>query len=167
MSKVWFPRISWLYFFFFVEHLMKPVFPHCCCCSVAKSCPTLWFHRLQQARLPRVCSNSWPLSWWCHPTISPSVSLFSSSHQSYPASGSFPMSRLLPSGSQSIGTLASVLPMNIHGWFPLGLIGLISLQLKRLSRVFSSTTVWTHHFFGAQPSLWSNSHIHTWPLEKP
>ena len=82
-------------------------------------------------------------------------------------SGSFPMSRLFASDSQSMGASASVLPMNVQGWFPLGLTGLISLQSKGLSRVFSSTTVQKHQFFGAQPSLWSNSHIRTWLLEKP
>ena len=89
--------------------------------------------------------------------------------QSFPASGSFPMSWLFTSGGQSIGasTSASVLPVNIQGWFPLGLTGLISLQFKELSRAFSNTVVWKHHFFGAQPSLWSNSHIHTWLLKKP
>ena len=119
-------------------------------------------HELQHTTLPcpslfpRVCSNSCPLSQWCHPIISPSVTRFSSCPQSFPASGSFPMSPLLASGGQSIGVSASasVLPMHIQGWFPLGLTGLISLQSKGLSRVFSSITVWKHQFFGAQPSLW-------------
>ena len=89
--------------------------------------------------------------------------------QSFPASESFPTSQLFASGSQSIGALASVsvLPMNIQGWFSLGLTGLISLQSKRLSRVFYSSMFQKHQFFGAQPSLWSNSHIHTWLQEKP
>ena len=89
--------------------------------------------------------------------------------QSFPASGSFSVSQLFVSGGRSIGAsaLASVLPMNIQDWFPLGWTGLISLKSKGLSRVFSSTTVQKHQFFGAQPSLWSNSHIHTWLLEKP
>ena len=88
---------------------------------------------------------------------------------SSPASGSFPMSRLFTTGNQSIGASASasVLPMNIHDWFPLGLTGLLSLQSKGLSKVFSNTTVRKHQFFSSQPSLWSNSHIHTWLLEKP
>ena len=132
-------------------------------------------HGLQQDRLPcpspspRVCSNSCPLSQWCHPTISSSVVPISSHLQSFPASGSFPMSWLFPSGGQSIGASASasVLPKNIQGWFPLGQTGLNSLLSKGLSRVFSSTTVQNHQFFGTQPSLWSNSHIHTWLLEKP
>ena len=96
-----------------------------------------------------------------------SVVPFASCPQSFPASGSFPMSQLFTSGSQSTGASASVLPMSIQGWFPLGLTGLISLQSKGLSRVFSNTTVWKHQFFSLQPSLWSNSHIHTWLLEKP
>ena len=107
---------------------------------------------------PRIYSNSCPLSWWCHPIISSSVP-FSSCPKSFPASGSFLMSQLLTSGGQSIGASASVLPMNIQDWFPLGWTGWISLQSKGLSRVFSNTTVQKHQFFGAQPSLWSNSHI--------
>ena len=129
-------------------------------------------HGLQHTRLlcpplsPRICSNSCPLSWWCHPTISVSVAPFSSFPQSFPASGSFPMSCLFVRGSQSIGASASasVLPMNIQGWFPLGLTDLI-LQSKGLSRVFSNTTVRKHRFFSVQPSLWSNSHIHRWLLK--
>ena len=119
----------------------------------------LWPHGLQHARLPcplpspGACSNSCPLSLWCHPTISSSVIPFSSCPQSFPASGSFLMSWLFVSGGQSIGASASVLPMNIQDWFPLGLTGLISLQSKRLSRVFSNTTVQKHQFFGTQPSL--------------
>ena len=110
------------------------------------------------------------LSWVgdSHPTILSSVVPFSSYLQSFPASGSFQMSQFFASGGQSIevSASASVLPMNIQDWFPLGWIGWISLQSKRLSRVFSNTTVQKHRF-GAQPSLWSNSHIHTWLLEKP
>ena len=115
-------------------------------------------HGLQHARLlcpslsPGACSNSCPLSQWCHPTISSSVVPFSSCLQSFPASGSFPMSRLFTSGSRSIRALASVLPVNIQGWFPLGLTDLISLLPKWLSRVFSSTTIQKHQFFSAQPS---------------
>ena len=118
---------------------------------------------------PGVGSNSCPSGRWCHPTISSSPALFSFCLQSFPASGSFPMSQLFASGGQSIGAsaLSSVLPMNSQDWFPLGLTGLISLQSKGLSRVFSNTTVQKHRFFGAQSSLWSNSHIHTWLLEKP
>ena len=117
---------------------------------------------------PGACSKSCPLSWWCHPTISSSVIPFSSHLQSLPASGSFPTSQLFASGGQSIGASASasVLPMNIQGWFPLGVIGLISLQSKGLSRVFSNSTVQKHQFFSTQASLWSNSHTHTWLLEK-
>ena len=117
--------------------------------------------------LPRVFSDSCPLSWWCYLTISSSVSLFSSCPQSFPATRSFPVSWLFVSGSQSIRPSAAVLPMNIQGWFPIGLTGLISLLPEGLSRVFSSTMVRKHQFFHAQLSLWSNSHIHTWLLEKP
>ena len=127
---------------------------------------SLWPCGLQHARLPCLslslgaCSNSCPLSLWCHPTISSSVILFSSCLQSSPASGSFPTSWLFASGSQSIGASvsASVLLMNIHYRFPLGLIIFITLLSKGLSRAFSSTTVWKHQFFSAQPSLWSNLH---------
>ena len=136
---------------------------------------SLWCHGLQHVRLPcpsptpRVYSNSCPLSWWCHPTISSSVTPFSSCLQSFSASGYFPMSQFFTSGGQSIGVsaLASVLPMNIQDWFPLGLTGLISLLSKGLSKIFSNTTIQKHQFFSSQPSLWSNSHIHTWLLEKP
>ena len=109
---------------------------------------------------PGVCSNSCLLSPWCHPTTSFSAALFSSCPQSLPASGSFPMSWRFTSGSQSIGASASasVLPMNIQGWFPLGFTSLISLLSKRPSRVFSSTTIQKYQFFGSQPSLWSNFH---------
>ena len=122
---------------------------------------SLWPHGLQHTRppcpslSPRVCSNLFPLSRWCHPTISSSATLFSSCPQSFPALVSFPMSRLFASGGQSIGASASVLPMSIQDWFPLGLTSLISLQSKRLSRVFSSTTVQKHQFFSAQPSLYN------------
>ena len=114
-------------------------------------------------------SNPCPLTWWCHPTISSSVSPFSTCPQSFPASGSFQMSQLFASGGQSIGVSApaSILPMNTQDWSPLGWTGWISLQSKGLSRVFSNTTVQKHHFFGTQLSLQSNCHIHTWPLEKP
>ena len=130
---------------------------------------SLWPHGLQHTRLPcpspfpRDCLNSCPLSQWCHPTISTSAVCFSSCLQSCPASGSFLMSWIFASGGQSIGASASasVLSMNIQGWFPLGLTGLISLLSKGLSRVFSSTTVWRHQFFGAQPFLMSSSHIYT------
>ena len=128
----------------------------------------------QHARLPypspspRACSNSCASSLWCHPTISSSVVPFSSRLQSFPASGSFPVSQFFASGGQSIGVSASssVLPRNIQDWSPLGWTGWISLQTKGLSRVFSNTTVQKHQFFSIQPSLWSNSHIHTWLLEK-
>ena len=97
-----------------------------------------------------------------HSLSSPSPSAL---NQSFPGSGSLPMTQLFASGGQSIR--ASILPMSIQGWFPKGLTALISLMSKRLSRVFSNTTVQKHQFFGTQPSLWSNSHIHTRLLEKP
>ena len=131
------------------------------CCSVI-SCVqhfVIWWtvaHGLPCPSLSHgVCSDSCPLSLWRHPTISFSATLFSSYLQSFPASGSFLMSRLFTSGGQSIGSSASasVLPMNIQGWFPLGLTGLTSLLSKGLSRVFSSITVWKHQFFSTQPSL--------------
>ena len=132
-------------------------------------------HELQHARCPcpsqtpRVYSNSCPSSRWCHPVISSSVVPFSSCLQSLPASGSLPMSQLFASGGQSTGVSdsASVLPMNTQDWSPSGWTGWISMQSKGLSRVFSNTTVQKHQFFGAQLSSQSNSHIHTWPLEKP
>ena len=126
-------------------------------CSVMSD--SLWPHGLQHARLPclspspRACSNSCPLSPWCCPTILSSVVPFSFCLQSFPASGSFQMSPFFASGSQSIGASASVLPMNIQNWFPLGLPSLISLQSKGLSRVFSKPTVQKHQFFGSQLSL--------------
>ena len=142
----------------------------CCCYSVIQSCPVTPWTAAHQASL------SFTIYWnllklmlnhWCHLTSSFSVVPFSSCLQSFPASGSFPMSRLFALGGQSIGVSASVLPMNIQDLFPLGLIVLISLQSKGLSRVFSNTTVQKHQFFGTQPSLWSSFHIHTGLLEKP
>ena len=132
-------------------------------------------HGLQHARppcpspTPRVYSNSCPLSQWCHPTISSSVVPFSSCPQTFPESGSFLMYQFFPSGGQSIGVsaTASVPPMDIQNWFPLGWTGWISFQSKRLSRVFANATFQKHQFFGTQPSSLSNSHIHTWLLEKP
>ena len=136
---------------------------------------SLWPHESQHARppcpipSPGVHSNSRPLSRWCHPAISSSVVPFSSCPQSLPASQSFPISQLFTWGGQStwVSALASFLPKNTQGWSPLEWSGWISLQSKGLSRVFSNTTVQKHQFFGTQPSSQSNSHIHTWPLEKP
>ena len=144
-------------------------------CSVPELCPALC------NPLDCVCqtSLSFTMSWsllkrvsidgWWHPAISFSVTPFSSFPQSFPASESFPMSWFFSSGDQSTraSASASVLPMNIQGWFPLGLTGLISLQSKALSRVFSSTTVQKHQFFSPQPSLWYSSHIYIWLLGKP
>ena len=140
-------------------------------CSVMSD--SLWPHWLQHTRLPcpsptpEAYSNSCPSSQWCHLTTLSSVIPFSSCLQSFPASGSFQMSQFFTSGGQSIGAsaLASVLPMNIQDWSPLGWTGWISLLYKGLSRVFSNTTVQRHQVFGAQLSLESNSHILTWLLE--
>ena len=142
-------------------------------CSVLSNC--FWPQGLQHTKVPcpsptpGACSNSCLSSQWCHPTISSSVIPFFSRLQFFPGSGSFQMSQLFASGGQSIGASASksVLPMNTPDWSPLGWTGWISLQSKELSRVFSNTTVQKYQFFSAQLSLYSNSHIHTWPLEKP
>ena len=135
-----------------VLQLLSPVWlfttPRTAACQA--SCPSL---------SPRVCSC--PLSQWCHPTIASCHPLFLSP-SIVPASGSFPMSRLFTPGDKSIGASASVLPMNIQDWFPLALTGLISLPSKGLSRVFSSTRVWKHQFFGMQPSLWFKSIYDYW-----
>ena len=136
---------------------------------------SLWPHWLQHTKLPcpsptpGVHSNPCPLSRWCHPTISSSVVPFFSCLQSFPASESFPISQYFTSSGQStwVSALASVLPMNIQDWFPLGWTGWISLQSKWLSRAFSNTTIQKHQFFSTQLCLWSNSYIHTWLLEKP
>ena len=142
--------------------------------SVAQLCLTLYDR--MDCNMPgfpvhhhsRACSDSCPLSQWCHPTISISVIPFSSCLQSFQASGSSPMSQFFASGGQSIGVsvLASVLPMNTQDWSPLGWTGWISLQSKGLSRVFSNNIVQKHQF-GAQLSLLSSCHIHIWLLEKP
>ena len=134
------------------EHLHSPRF------SSAQSLSRVYLrpHGLQHARLPYLsptpvtCSNSCPLSRWCHPTISSSVIPFSSCLQSFPTSGSFPMSQFFASGGQSIrvSASASVVPMDIQDWFPLGWTGWLSLQSKGLSRVFSNTIVQKHQFFG-------------------
>ena len=146
-----------------------------CCLSVAKSCPDYFRpHELQHTKLPypllspKVCSNSCPLSQWCHPTISSSVTPFFSFPQSFSASESFQWvgssNRWLKYWSFSF----CISPSNEYsGWFPLGLTLLISLLSKGLWRVFSITLIRKHQFFGTQPSFWSNSHIPTWLLEKP
>ena len=142
-------------------------------CSVVSN--SLRPHESQHVRppgpslTPGFYSNSCPSNRWCHPAISSSVIPFSSCPQSLPASGSFPMSQFFTLGGQSIGVSAStsVLPMNTQDWSPLGWTGWISLQSKGLSRVFSNTTLQKHQFFSAQLSSQLNSHIHTWPLEKP
>ena len=134
--------------------------------SGIQSCPT---RPPCPSPAPGVHPNPCPSSRWCHPTISSSVIPFASHLQSFPATGSFQMSQFFTSGGQSIGasTIASVLPMNIQDWFPWRWTGLISSQSKGLSRVFFNTTVQEHQFFCSQLSLWSNSHNHTWLLEKP
>ena len=136
---------------------------------------SLWPHESQHARppcpspTPGVYPNSCPSSRWCHPAISSSVIPFSSCPQSLLASASFPMSQLFAWGGQSIGVSvsASFLPKNTQGWSPSEWTGWISLQSKGLSRVFFNTTAQKHQFFGTQLSSQSNSHIHTWSLEKP
>ena len=145
------------------------------CCSVAQS--SLTCHDLMDCSMPGfpVLHHLWEFAQthvhWVNDAIQPSISFsvapFSSCPQSFPASGSFPMSWIFTSCGQSIGAPASVLLVHILGWFLLGLTGLISLQSKGLSRVFSNTTVQNHQFFITQLSLWSNSHIHTWLLGKP
>ena len=168
-----FLNLLWKYMVFlnWIEMMVFP-FSQLSCLVVSNS---LWPHGLQHAGLPcpsptpKACSNSCPASRWCHPTISSSVVPFSSCLQSFPASGSFPVSQFFASDGQSIrvSASASVPPMNIQDWFPLGWTGWISLLSKELSRIFSNTTVQKHQFFGTQLSLWSNSHTHTWVLEKP
>ena len=146
--------------------------------SAAQSCPTLSNHVDCSTpgfpvlhHLPDLAQTHvhWVMVEWCHPTILFFVIPFSSIPWSFPASEYFPMSRLSTSDGQSIGasTSASVLPMNIQGWFPLGFTGLVSLLSMGLSRIFFSTTLQKHQFFGIQPSLWSISHIYTWLLETP
>ena len=138
-----------------LSHVWLFVTPWIAACQASLSITNSW------------SSNSCPSNQWCHPTISSSVIPFSSCLQSFLASGSFPMTQFFTSGGQSIGawSSASDLPMNIQDWFPLGLTGLISLQSKGLARVFSSTSVQKHQFFGTQISLYSKSHIHMWLLE--
>ena len=160
-------RIDWIYFYF--------NFCPRCVISSDQSLSPVWLFAIPQTAahqaslsspIPGACLNSCPSSRWCHPAIS-SVIPFSFRLQSFPTSGSCPMSQFFTSRDQSIGVSASAsaLPMNIQNWFPLGLPVWISLQSKGLSRVFSNTTVQRHQFLGAQLSLWSNSHIHTWLLE--
>ena len=165
------PHVFWQ----FLEHTRRICLRALVVFSRSVVSDSLQPHGLQHTRLPcplptpSVYSNSCPLSQWCHPIISSSVVPFSFHLQSFPAAGSFQMSQLFESGGQSIGVSAStsVLPRNTQHLFPLGWTGWISLQSKGLSRVFSNTTVQKHQFFRAQLSLQSNSHSHTWLLEKP
>ena len=151
------------------------------CSSVAELSDSLWPHGLQHTRLPcpslssRVCSNSYPLSQWCYPTISPSAPSLLLWPSIFPTIRIFPNESALrirwPKYSelqlQSQSFQWMDIPMNMQGWFTLGLTGLISLLPKGLLRVFSKTTVQKHQFFSSQTSLWSNSHIRIWVLEKP
>ena len=136
---------------------------------VTSNSATPWTAACQASLSPRVCLSSCSLHWWCRPAISSSDTLLSFCAWSFPASGTFPMSRLLASDDQNTGVSASasVLLVNIQGWSPLRLTGLISLPFKGLSGVFSSTTVWRHQFFSILPSLRSSSHNCTWPLGRP
>ena len=165
-------HFCWVYCLLWTWRVTECANLWCCCCSVTKWCPTL-----SQAPLSFTISRSWlrlmSMTQWCCPTISSSTTVFFHL-QSFPASGSFPMSWLFTSGGHissphpgGASVSASVLPMNIQVWFPSGWTGWTSLQCKRLSRVFSSTTVQKNQYFSAQPSLWSYAHIHTWLLEKP
>ena len=172
----------WVPFLFLVvpekkRHISEPRFSHLLLLfSRSVISDSLWQRGLQLARLhcpspsPGTCSNSCSLGWWCPPTISSSVVPFSFCLQSFPVLGSFPMSQLFTSGGQSIGVSASalVLPMNIQDWSPLG--SPLGLDLLAVQRTLNSLLQYhssKHQFFGTQPSLWSNSHIHTWLLEKP
>ena len=172
--------VAFLYIVWSVQSILF-VFMFLYNCDIVVVVPLLsgvWLfetHGLQHGTLhcpllsPRVCSNSWLLSRWCHPTVSSSDAPYSCP-QTFPASGPFPKSGLFTSGGQNIeaSASASALPMTIQDWFPLGLNGLISLPIKeRTSRVLSNITVRKQQFFGTQPSLRSNSHIHTKLLEKP
>ena len=163
-----FPSVSWPLFLLFLKHLFFQF-------SLVQSLSPAWLFATPwtaacQASLSITSSqsphNPCPLSQWCHPMISSSSAPFFSCPRSFPAYGSFPMSQLFALGGQSMRASAPVLPKDSQGWFPLGLTSLISLQSKGLSSVFSSTTIWKHLFFGTQLSLWSNSHIHIWWLEK-
>ena len=155
-----------------VPNFLNPQFSLLQSLSRVRLFETLWIAAGQACLskpTPGLHSDSRPSSPWCHPAISSWIVPFSSCPQSLPASESFPMSQLFTSGGQSIGVSSStsVLPMNTQDWSLLGWTGWISLQSKGLSRVFSNTTVQKHQFFSAQPSSQSNSHIHTWPQEKP
>ena len=171
MARTWFIPDSFLFFFW---PLLSPSHQSVQFIRSVVS-DSLQPHDLQHTRppcpspTPSVHSDSHPSSQWCHPAISSSVVPFSSWPQSLPASESFPMSQLFAWDGQSteVSALASFLPKKSQGWSPSGWTGWISLQSKGLSRVFSNTTVQKHQLFGAQPSSQSNSHIHTWPQEKP
>ena len=164
------PFVCFISFHSLITHFSSVQFS-----SVAQSCSTLCYPMNRSTSgLPVHCQHLEFTQTHAHKVVMPSSHLilvipFSSCLQSLPASGSFPMSQFFPSGGQTIGVLASALvrPVNTQDWSPLGWTGWISLQSKGLSRVFSNTTVQKHQFFSAQLSSQSNSHIHTWPLEKP
>ena len=158
----------------FTKYPAQAVLSSCCCCWVTKSCPTLC--DLRDCSTPDPSAIHYLPEFaqthvhWIGDTIQPSHPLSSPLlPQSFPASGSFPLSQLFTSGGQSIGApaSASVLPVNSQGWFLLGLTALLSLHSKGRARVFSSTTIRKHQFFGTHPSLWSNSHLRTWLPAKP
>ena len=156
LGTVWFSTTTVVLFGCSVSHCLQPW-------PAASSLPCL-------LPSPRACSNSRPSSQWCHTTISSSVIPLVSCLQSFPASGSYLMNQLFISGGHSIGVsaLASVLPVNIQDWFPLGLTSWISLQSKGLYKEsFPIPQFQKQHFFGVQPSLWFNSRTHSWLLEKP
>ena len=162
MQKIYSVRFSWV-------QLLSPVWLFATSWIAARQAFLSITNSQSSLKLMSIESMMWSNRQWCHPTISSSVVPFSSCPQSFPASGFSQMSQLFASGGQSIGVSASasVLPMNTQDWSFLGWTGWTSLQSKGLSRVFSNSTVQKHQFFSAQLSLWSNSHIHTWPLEKP
>ena len=161
--------MCWTYFW----KRCLPVRGCCCCCSPVVFA-SLQPHGLQHTRppcpsaTPEVFPSSYPLYQWCHPAISSSNALYSFCPQSFPSSGTFPMSRLFASDDQNTGasTLASVLPTSLQGWFPLRLMGLIFLS-REIPGVFSITTVGRHWFFGILPSLWSSCHTNMWTLGRP
>ena len=160
--------------FYFLLYILILLFYHSVKFSHSVVSDSLWPHEPQHTRppcpspTPRVYPNSCPLSRWCHLSISSSVIPFSSFPQSFPTSGSLQICQLFASGGQSIGVsaLASVLPKKSQDWSPLGWTGWIFSLSKGPSRVFSNTTVQKHQFFATQLSSQSNSHIHTWPMER-
>ena len=159
------PFLFWTQFLKCLKQWFPPL-------AVVQSLISIWLFvttwtTAHQAPLSFLLTKMCPLSRWCYSASSCSVTSFLSCHQTFSASGSFPTFWLFTSGSPSIGGSASASVQNIQGWFPLRWTGLIYLLSRGLSSIFSSTTVWKYQFFGAQPSLWSNSHIHTRLLDRP